>query len=76
MTAPEWVQMAYQMGLVGAGVGYLRWGQAQNGKDISSIKKMLGVENGHPPAFVRREQYDDAVRRLEDELTELRSRLV
>ena len=76
MNTSDWVQLAVYVGSLGVAFGFLKAGQLQNGRDITSIKKALGLENGHPPAFVRREQYDDAVRGLEADLADLRNRLI
>ena len=51
--------------IVGSAWGHLRAGQKQNARDIISIKRALGLENGNPGAFVRRELFDselDAIR--------------
>lgn len=76
------ISLAVNASLIGGAVGFLRWGQAQNAKDIRSIKRALGLENGKDSAFVRttewqldREAQEQRSSRLEDELRELRSRL-
>ena len=45
--------------MLGVAWGHLRAGQIRSIKDITSIKKALGLENGQPPAFVRREEWDE-----------------
>ena len=78
----EYSNWIYQALLLGAAVGYLRWGQSQNARDIRSIKRALGLENGKDSAFVRtteweldRSAQDRRSSRLEDELSILRARL-
>lgn len=78
----DYTNWIYQALLLGAAVGYLRWGQAQNARDIRSIKRALGLENGKDSAFVRttewdidRSNRDQRSSRLEDELRDLRARL-
>jgi hypothetical protein len=74
-TMPSYVELGILLVTIGSAWGHLRSGQNRNGKDITSIKKALGLENGYPPAFVRREQYEDAVERIEEDLSELQRRL-
>lgn len=68
--------------MIGSAWGSLKAGQNRNGKDIVSIKKSLGLENGQQGGFVRREEWDiqrdsqDTINdRLERELVELRKRV-
>ena len=81
MIEPWWVAVVSNAALVGSAWGHLRAGQKQNAKDIGSIKRALGLENGQPGAFLRREIYEeseaarkDRLLRLEDELAALRAR--
>jgi hypothetical protein len=81
MSPNELLQLIANASLIGAGVGYLRWGQSQNSKDIISIKRALGLENGKDSAFVRttewlldREAQENRTSRLEREIRDLRSR--
>jgi len=59
MTDSAWIQVAINACLIGSAWGHLRSGQIRNGKDILSIRRALGLENGSSPAFVRREEWDE-----------------
>lgn len=68
--------------LIGSAWGHLRSGQNRNGRDIESIKKSLGLDNGHPSAFVRREEFeleresqDDTWNRIDRELQAIWSKV-
>lgn len=70
------------MFFVGAAWGHLKAGQKRAADDLTSIRKSLGLENGDPGAFVRRQEWEISERssqhqisRLEDELSALRNRL-
>lgn len=76
------VSLAANASVIGAAVGYLRWGQMQNSKDITSIKRALGLENGKDSAFVRTSEWqldryaqEQRQSRVEEELRDLRARL-
>lgn len=70
--ALNWI---YQAVLLGGAVGYLRWGQTQNAKEISQIKKALGLENGSPGAFVRRTEWELARSEYLRRLTSIEDRI-
>ena len=82
MTTADWVQTAIYAAMLGVAFGALKAGQSQHGKDIGSIKRALGLENGKPGVFVRTQEYEYSrdsheadIARLEKELAELRNRL-
>lgn len=56
----SYLELAILLVSIGSAWGHLRAGQNRNGRDITSIKKALGLENGSPPAFIRREEWDTA----------------
>ena len=79
MTNSDWIQLIAYACMLGAAWGHLRAGQARNGRDIASIKKALGLENGQPGIFVRDREWRIAevgrnaqVDRIEEELANLR----
>jgi len=75
MTPNEIGQLAINAVLIGGAVGFLRWGQVQNSKDISQIKKALGLENGGNGSFVRRTEWELDRYARDREIEDLRERL-
>lgn len=63
--------------LVGSLWGHLVAAQKRANEDARSVRKLLGLENGYPPAFVRREEWEighrnveEAIDRIERELSD------